>query len=124
LSRFAVWQKCTNVSDEPFSINLPHDRGIRFLWNVGTLLPNYTTNVHAMKTYRGRKGIAPLILKLGARWRWEINGTPSPLYPGKERRNPLNKRRGGPLSRPGGFGEEKNLLPPPGIKPRFVQSLA
>jgi len=42
MSRCAVWQKCTNVSDEPVSIIHPHDRGIRFLWNVGTLLPGYT----------------------------------------------------------------------------------
>ena len=42
MSRCAMWQKCTDVSDEPVSIIHPHDRGIRFLWNVGTLLPGCT----------------------------------------------------------------------------------
>jgi hypothetical protein len=42
MSRCAVWQKCTNVSDEPVSIIHPHERGIRFLWKVGTLIPGCT----------------------------------------------------------------------------------
>jgi hypothetical protein len=42
MSRCAVWQKCTDVSVDPVSIIHPHDRGIRFLWSVGTLLPGCT----------------------------------------------------------------------------------
>jgi hypothetical protein len=30
---------------------------------------------------RGNKGIALLILNLGARWRWVVNATSRPLYP-------------------------------------------
>jgi len=33
-----------------------------------------------MTAYRGSGGIAPLILKLGARWRWVVNFTPRPLH--------------------------------------------
>jgi hypothetical protein len=42
--------------------------------------------VHAMKAYRGRSGIAPVILNLGAKWRWVVNITPRPYYPQKEPR--------------------------------------
>jgi len=34
-----------------------------------------------MKTYWGSGGIAPLILNLGTRWRWEVSLTPWPPYP-------------------------------------------
>jgi hypothetical protein len=47
------------------------------------MLGNYTDRkvkgkvlVHVMKAYRENRGIAPLILNLGARWRWVINITP------------------------------------------------
>jgi hypothetical protein len=36
----------------------------------GNIIP-----VYAMMTYTGSKGIAPLILNLGARWRWMVNFT-------------------------------------------------
>jgi len=39
---------------------------------------------HAIKTYKGRRGIAPLILSFGTRWRWVVNITAQLLYPGKE----------------------------------------
>jgi hypothetical protein len=38
-----------------------------------------------MKTYRGTRGIAPLILDHGTKWTWIINFTPRSLYP---RKNP------------------------------------
>ena len=37
--------------------------------------------VHAMKAYRGSRGIVPLNLNLDARWRWVVNLTPWQLYP-------------------------------------------
>jgi hypothetical protein len=37
--------------------------------------------VYPMKTYRGNRGRAPLILNLGTSWRWVVNITPQPLYP-------------------------------------------
>jgi hypothetical protein len=62
--------------------------------------------------------IAPRILDLGTRWRRAVNFTPRPLYPqGKSPSCPLDRRLGGPQSRSGRGGEEKNSQPPPGIEP-------
>ena len=36
--------------------------------------------LHAMKEYRGSRGIPPLSLNLSARWKWAVNFTPRPLY--------------------------------------------
>ena len=36
-------------------------------------------SAHAVKAYRGRKGVAPHILNLGIRWRWVVKITPLPL---------------------------------------------
>jgi hypothetical protein len=66
----------------------------------------------------GSGGIAPRILVLGTRWRWVVSFTPRPLYPeGKRPCFSLEKRLGGPQSRSGRGGEEKNSHPPPGIEP-------
>jgi hypothetical protein len=42
---------------------------------------------------------------------------PAALPPGKEPRYPLDRRLGGPQSRSGHGGEEKNSQLPPGIEP-------
>jgi hypothetical protein len=42
---------------------------------------------------------------------------PAALLPGKEPLYPLDARLGGPQSRSGHGGEEKNSQPPPGIDP-------
>jgi hypothetical protein len=71
-----------------------------------------------MKTYWGSGNIAPRILDLGTRW--EVSGqihAPAALPSGKEPRFPLDRRLGGPQSRSGRGGEEKNSQPPPGIEP-------
>jgi hypothetical protein len=77
------------------------------------LLPEH----HAMKAYWGSGGIAPFF-DLGTRWRRVVNFTPRPLYP-RERApgTHLDRRLGGPQSRSGRGGEEKNSQPPPGIEP-------
>jgi hypothetical protein len=36
--------------------------------------------VHAVKAYRGRRGIVPLILKFDSRWRCAVNFTPGVVY--------------------------------------------
>jgi len=46
--------------------------------------------IHAIKAYRGKRGIAPPILNLGIRWRTVINVTFRPFNPGKESGFPLN----------------------------------
>jgi hypothetical protein len=76
------------------------------------------TKHNAMKTYWGSGDIAPLILVLGTRCRWVVSFTPWPLYPqGKSPWYPLDRRLGGPQSRSGRGGEEKNSQPAPGIEP-------
>jgi hypothetical protein len=54
---------------------------------------------------------------LGTRWRWVVSFTPRPLYPqGKSPWYPLDRGLGGPQSRSGRGGEEKNSQPLPGIE--------
>jgi hypothetical protein len=75
------------------------------------------TKHHSMKTYWGIGGLARRILDLGTRWRPVVSFTPWPLY--SQRRNtwyPLDRRLGGPQSRSGRGGEEKNFQSPPGIE--------
>jgi hypothetical protein len=50
----------------------------------------------------------------------EVGGqiqAPAALPPGKETLYPLGRRLGGPQSRSGRSGEEKNSEPPPGTEP-------
>jgi hypothetical protein len=63
------------------------------------------------------------ILGLGTRWRWVVSFTLMPLYLGETvPRYPLDKRLGGPQSRSGRCGAEKNIFPVPGMKPRWASS--
>jgi hypothetical protein len=76
----------------------------------------YLTKHHTVKTYLGTGGIAPRILDLGTR-RCVVSFTSRPLYRrGKSPHYPLNRRLGGPQSRSGRGGEEKNYQPPPEIE--------
>jgi hypothetical protein len=59
-------------------------------------------SVHSIKAYRGRRGTAPLILKLGS----------------------INRRLYGPHSWCGCFGAVKDLLLLPGIEPWIIQPVA
>jgi hypothetical protein len=78
----------------------------------------YLTKHHAMKAYWGSGDVAPLNLWLGTRWRRVVSFTPRPLYSqGKSPWYPLDRRLGGPQSRSGRGGEEKNSHPPPEIEP-------
>jgi len=53
-----------------------------------------------MKKYRGRRGIAPLILNLSSRWR-SVLSHPGSFTPGEKHMFPLNRRLGGPQSQSG-----------------------
>jgi hypothetical protein len=58
------------------------------------------------------------ILDLSTGWRWLVSFTPRALYSrGKSPLYPLYRRLGGPQSRSGHCGVEKNLLQLPGIEP-------
>jgi hypothetical protein len=51
----------------------------------------------------------------------EVSGqlnVPAALLPGKSPWYPVDRRLGGPQSRSGRGGEEKNSKPPPGIEPK------
>jgi hypothetical protein len=58
--------------------------------------------------------IAPHILDFGTRWRWVVSFTPRLWYP-------LDRRLGGPQSRSGRGGEEKNSQNLPGLEPPIIQ---
>jgi hypothetical protein len=59
------------------------------------------------------------------RWRWVVSFTRRPLYPqGKSPWYPLDRRLGGPQSRSGRGGEEKNSQPLPGVELPIVQPVA
>jgi hypothetical protein len=66
---------------------------------------------HTMKAYWGNGGVASRSLNLGTRFRWVVGFMPQPLYSrGKIPRYPLDRRLGGPQSRSGHSGEEKEIL--------------
>jgi hypothetical protein len=76
------------------------------------------TKHHAMKAYWGVEVYLHTFFDLGTRWRRVVSFTPQPLYPqGKSPLYPLDRRLGGPQSRSGRGGEDKNSQPPPGIEP-------
>jgi hypothetical protein len=72
---------------------------------------------------RGSRGMAPLILKLGIRWKLVVNFTPRPHYSREIRRCPSNWRMDGRQNRSGRFGEE-NSLPLTRLKPRTLHPIA
>jgi hypothetical protein len=81
-------------------------------------LPLCLTRHHAMKTYWGSGWIAPRILYHGTRWRWVVSLPCLQLSPqGKSPWYLLDRRLGGPQSRSGRGGEEKNSQPSPRIYP-------
>jgi hypothetical protein len=65
-----------------------------------------------MKAYWGVEVLFHSFFDLGTRWRWMVSFTPRPLYlQGRSPRYPLDRRLGGPQSRSGHGGEEKNSQP-------------
>jgi hypothetical protein len=69
----------------------------------------YKTEHHAMKLCWRIGGVAPRILDLGTRWKWVVSFAARPLYTrGKSPWYPLDRSLGGPQSRSGRGGEEKN----------------
>jgi hypothetical protein len=57
----------------------------------------------------GNRGIAPLMLILGTRWRWVVNFTPYPLC--SRGKYPRNRWMGEPQSRSGRLGKRKVSCP-------------
>jgi hypothetical protein len=101
---------------------------VRF-WNKKVKLSLCLTN--EVLCHEGEWGsgcIDPEFLDLGNSWRWVARFTPLPFYPrGKSTRYPLDRRLGGPQSRPARHGEVKILAPPhrdSNSDPLFVQPVA
>jgi hypothetical protein len=78
---------------------------------------------HALKSYKGHRVIAPVIVNLGSRGRWVVNFTPWLSQPRKEARYPFTRMRGGLQSWSGHSGEEKNLLSLLGCEPQNIQPI-
>jgi hypothetical protein len=77
--------------------------------------------VHAMKSYRKNRIIAPLILTLGLRWRRLVNFTrPGHFSLGIEPRSPLYRGLRKPQGRSGRFGENRTLFSLPGLLLPYV----
>jgi hypothetical protein len=77
----------------------------------------YVFPVHAIKTHRGNRGIAPIVLNLGTRGSSVINFTPRLLYLREGTHYPLHRRLGGNHSRYGSFGKKINLFLLAGFEP-------
>jgi hypothetical protein len=105
-------------------------------WKVGTIISLevycpcaffffFFTEHHFMKGYSGSGGIAPRILDLGTRLRWVVSFTPRSFYPqGKSPWYALDRRLGGPQSRSGRDGEEKNSQPLRRLEPPIIQPIS
>jgi hypothetical protein len=69
----------------------------------------------------GKWRYSSTILNIGTRWRGVVSFMPLLLYlKGMSLHYPLDRRLGGPQSQSGCCGEEKNLLPFPGIISQFL----
>jgi hypothetical protein len=77
------------------------------------MVKDKVVTVHAMKACNGRR-ITALIFNPVTRW-CVVSFTPRPLNAGNEPWYSLNRRLGGTQSRPGHFGDGKNLE----LFPRF-----
>jgi hypothetical protein len=80
----------------------------------GKVVPvlSFLTQHHAIRAYWRSGGIDQHILDLDIRWSWVVGFTLRPLYSQVKRLSyPLDRRLGGPQSRSGRSGEEKNSHP-------------
>jgi hypothetical protein len=91
-------------------LHSPLQRNIAMLTTVWYKGKSKAAPVQAMKIYRGNAGIAPLILKLGTRWRWVVNFTSRPLYHLEIAPIPLNRSLGGHQLPVWKFGRRKTFL--------------
>jgi len=78
-----------------------------------------------MKAYWGSGGIAPLILaSVLDGGEWSASRPWAPYTHGKSPWYPLERRMGGPESRSGQGGQEKNFQPLPVLEPPIIQPIA
>ena len=72
--------------------------------------PHKKKKIRLCPRHEGSRGIAPLILNLGARWRCVGRIAPWSLYPRKELRCQLGRKPDGTQKRSRRFGGDKNLF--------------
>jgi len=90
-------------------------------WSGAVYFDRYKSKVVPAHTMKACKGIW---VDLGTGRRWSIGLTPRPHYSRRIRPpSSLIRRMGVSQSRSGRFGEDKYLLPLPGFRTRFVQSV-
>jgi hypothetical protein len=81
----------------------------------------YLTQIHYSSIYSLVSQVV-FPFSLGTRWRWVVSFTPLPLYhQGKISWYPLDRRLGGPQSRSGRGGEEKNSQCLQGLELPIIQ---
>jgi hypothetical protein len=82
------------------------------IYYIGKVVP-----LHVMKAYRSSRGTAPLFRNFGSRWRlrWLVNITPRPLYTRERTPLPAEQEAGRVPAPIWSCGEQKILLPLPGI---------
>jgi hypothetical protein len=100
-------------------------------WSVGKgkgkVVPAlfFLVEYHAMEAYWGNGGIERLILYIGTRWRRVGSFMSRLIYrQGNSPWYPLDRRLGGPQSRSGHGGEEKNSHSLSGREPPIIQPVA
>jgi hypothetical protein len=74
----AIRKLCNYVSANTWRISW-HTHSFKWTGKLNKVVP-----VHVVKAYGGNRGMPPLILNIGTKWRWVVGFTPRPLeHPGK-----------------------------------------
>jgi hypothetical protein len=117
----AAWRLFFRLSSSsPIQINFCRNvkfKSITFSCYLQHTVKGRAVPVHTIKAYGGIRGIAPFILDLSITWRFVVQFTPWPLYPGNFLRHQLSRRLSGPQRGFGRFWRRENLLSLPVFGP-------
>jgi hypothetical protein len=111
VDRFSAWDPwravvntimCCTFGFRKIAVCLPP-----VIWNIEWSVDVKFFAAHAFEAYRGSRGVSPLILHVGTRWRWVVDAPPRPLYPPPIEPPHILKRLGGLQGSSGRIGEEK-----------------
>jgi hypothetical protein len=98
-----------------------HHRNGRNRWNK-TITKLCEPHLNGMKTYTGRRDIAPIILNFGNKVRFVLDINPGHCKE-KGPHYSLNRRLGRPWSPSGCSKRTENFLPLPGFKPQSTRAV-
>jgi hypothetical protein len=105
--------------------SLGMDEGTEEKVKLKVKLSLYFNWVPRHKGVLGSGNRVPRILDLDTRWRWVVSFRAWPLYfRSKSPSCPLDRKLGGPQSRSGRGGEEKNSQPLQGLESPIIQPIA